>query len=106
MQTASKSTDGRTTPMAIDESLRAPFFRIDLVRDVDGATYLETFLVSAVVAVLGIRLYLELAGYPRLGPGGLHIAHMLWGGLLMLIAVVLLLAFLGKRMKQTAAIDG
>jgi len=92
--------------MAIDKSLRAPFFRIDLVRDVDGATYLETFLVSAVVAVLGIRLYLEAAGYPRLGPGGLHIAHMLWGGLLMLIAVVLLLAFLGKRMKQTAAIVG
>jgi hypothetical protein len=58
------------------------------------------------VAVLGIRLYLELAGFPRLGSGGLHIAHMLWGGLLMLIAVVLLLGFLGKRMKQTAAIVG
>ena len=28
LQTASKSTDGRTTPMATDESLRAPLFRI------------------------------------------------------------------------------
>lgn len=80
--------------------------RIDLVRDVHGPMYLETFLVSAVAAILGIRLYLELSGYPRLGPGGLHIAHMLWGGLLMLIALVLLLAFLGRRVKQAAAVAG
>ena len=80
--------------------------RIELVRDIDGPTYLETFLVTAVVAILGIRLYLELAGYPRLGAGGLHIAHMLWGGFLMLVALVLLLAFLGKRMKHAGAIVG
>jgi len=72
----------------------------------DGGVYLETFLVSAVTAVLGIRLGLSLTGYPQLGGGGLHIAHMLWGGLLMLLAIVGLLAFLGKRVKIVASIAG
>jgi hypothetical protein len=89
-----------------DPGSARPRLKLDLVRDIDGAMYLETFLVAAVVAVLGIRLYLEVMGYPRLGPGGLHIAHMLWGGVLMLIALVLVLAFLGKRMKHTAAVVG
>ena len=52
------------------------------------------------------RLYLELTGFPRVGGGGLHIAHLLWGGLLMLLAVLLLLAGLGKRTKRIASIIG
>jgi hypothetical protein len=63
-------------------------------------------LVSAVVAVLVTRLYLGLTGFPRIGGGGLHIAHLLWGGLLMLAALVLLLAVLGKRAKRWAAVLG
>jgi hypothetical protein len=63
-------------------------------------------LVSAVVAVLLTRLYLELAGFPRVGGGGLHIAHLLWGGLLMLAGLVVLLAMLGKRAKRWAAVLG
>ena len=78
----------------------------ELVRGIEAANYLESFLVSAVAAIIATRLYLELTGYPRLGGGGLHIAHMLWGGLLMLAALVLLLAFLGKPIKRTAAIVG
>jgi hypothetical protein len=58
------------------------------------------------VAVLITRLYLQLTGFPRVGGGGLHIAHLLWGGLLMLVALVLLLALLGKRAKRWAAILG
>lgn len=67
---------------------------------------IEAFLVSAVLAVLGIRLYLRLAGYPTIGGEGLHIAHMLWGGLLMLIALVLLLGFLGRGAQWAGAILG
>jgi hypothetical protein len=76
------------------------------VRDVDGASYLETFLVSAVASILLIRLYLELTDYPQIGGGGLHIAHVLWGGFLMLLALVLLLGFLGKHVKRAAAVVG
>ena len=41
---------------------------------------LDTFLVSAVASVLVIRVFLEATGYPQLGGGGLHVAHVLWGG--------------------------
>jgi hypothetical protein len=74
------------------------------VRNFDAGALLEAFLVSAVGSFLAIRFYLELTGYPQVGGHGLHIAHMLWGGLLMLIAVVLMLSFLGKRVRHAGAI--
>jgi hypothetical protein len=75
-------------------------------RDIDGGRWLEIFLVSGVVSILGIRFYLEMTGYPKIGGNGLHIAHMLWGGLLMVVALVLLLAFLGKRVQRIGALVG
>jgi hypothetical protein len=81
---------------------RAPEF----ARDVDGGTYLQSFLVAAVVSILTTRLYLQLTGFPRLGGGLLHIAHLLWGGLFMLVGLVLLLAVLGKRAKYVGAVIG
>ena len=76
------------------------------IRNVDAGALLESFLVYGVAAILGIRVYLELTGYPQVGGDGLHIAHMLWGGLLMLIAIVLLIAFLGKGVVRLAAVLG
>jgi hypothetical protein len=67
---------------------------------------LEQFFVAAVSAILLIRFFLTLAGFPQVGGHGLHIAHMLWGGLLMLIALILLLAFLGRRIQHAAAVLG
>lgn len=58
------------------------------------------------MAVLVTRLYLSLTGYPRVGGGTLHIAHLLWGGLLMLTALVVLVALIGKHAKRVAAIIG
>jgi len=77
--------------------------RYFFIRNLDAWPYLEIFLVTAVVAVLGIRVFLELAGYPRLGHGRLHVAHVLWGGLLMLGAIVVLLTFLSKAAHRLAA---
>src|SRR5467141_294410 len=51
-----------------------------LVRAAD-ADLLDTFLISAVATIVVIRIFLEATGYPQLGGGGLHIAHVLWGGL-------------------------
>lgn len=75
-------------------------------RDLDAATWTDLFLVSGVTAVLGIRGYLELTGYPKIGGESLHIAHMLWGGLLMLAALVLSLSFLGRPARPVVAILG
>jgi len=77
-----------------------------LPRNVNAGDLLEHFLVAAAAAVLGIRLYLAATGYPQVGGGGLHIAHMLWGGVLMLSALVMMLTFLGPRVRARAAIIG
>ena len=76
-----------------------------LVRAAD-ADLLDTFLVSAVATLLIIRIFLEATGYPQLGGNGLHIAHVLWGGLGMLAAIVLLLLFLSSRARLIAALVG
>lgn len=76
------------------------------IRNMYAADLLETFLVASVSGLLGVRFFLSLTGYPQLGGGTLHIAHMLWGGLIMMIALVLLLAFLGNRILWTASIIG
>jgi hypothetical protein len=77
-----------------------------LVRDLHSGGHVDLFLVSAVASILLIRFYLRLTGYPQVGGETLHIAHMLWGGLLMLAALLLLLAFLGRASRRWAAVLG
>jgi len=77
-----------------------------IARNLDALYYLEVFIVCAVASVLVIRLFLHLTGYPQIGSGTLHIAHMLWGGLLMLIAIIMLFSFIGKSVELSAAILG
>jgi hypothetical protein len=76
------------------------------VRSIHAESLLEDFFVFAVGAVLGIRLYLAVTGYPQLTIGPLHIAHLVWGGLFMLVAVVILLASLSYRGQTVAAVVG
>ena len=70
----------------------------------DGADQIELALVSAVATVLVIRGYLRLTGYPKVGNGELHIAHLLYGGLFMLLAVFLLLVLLNTGTRWYAAL--
>ncbi|MBJ7598068.1 MAG: hypothetical protein DLM67_15380 [Candidatus Nephthysia bennettiae] len=76
------------------------------VRNFAAEELLELFLVMGVSAVLLIRFLLGLSGYPQLGGAGLHIAHLLWGGMLMVGALFLLLVYLGQRVMRLAAIIG
>jgi hypothetical protein len=76
-----------------------------LVRAAD-ADLLDTFFVSAIATVVVIRIFLEATGYPQLGGGGLHIAHVLWGGLGMLVAIVLLLLYTTSTTRLVAAVVG
>lgn len=43
-------------------------------------------LLSFAFSVSATRLFLYLTGYPQIGGGNLHFAHVLWGGLLLFIA--------------------
>lgn len=76
------------------------------IRNIDAGILYENFLVSAVSAILIIRFYLNVTGYPQIGGSGFHIAHMLWGGLLMLIAQIILLGFLNRQTRHLAATIG
>jgi hypothetical protein len=76
------------------------------VRNQDADEFFESFCIAAVAAILGIRALLHVTGYPTVGGESLHVAHMLWGGLLMLVALLLLLGFLGKPVKSAAAFIG
>ncbi len=64
------------------------------------------FLFSAVATVLVVRAALAVAGYPQVGGGGLHVAHVLWGGLLMGVAIVLMEIFPGTLVRIRAAFIG
>ena len=75
-----------------------------LARDPRASPHLMAMLVSAVATVLLVRAFLALAGYPQIGGGGLHIAHVLWGGLLMVAGLVLLLWFAGPVIRPVAAV--
>jgi len=80
--------------------------RDTFVRNSRMSVLLECFLIASVTSVLVIRFFLAATGDPQLGGGGLHISHMLWGGLDMLVALVLSLAFLGRRMQTIVALLG
>ncbi|MBI5710722.1 MAG: hypothetical protein HZC42_10530 [Candidatus Eisenbacteria bacterium] len=77
-----------------------------LVRDAEAGFLAELFLVCAVATILLTRAILAATGYPQLGGGRLHIAHMLWGGLALAVALVLILVSLSRRAKPVAAFVG
>jgi hypothetical protein len=72
----------------------------------DAGERLELMLVAAIATVLGIRAFLAATGYPQVGGNGLHIAHLLWGGLGLAIALIISMSVLGHRSKTLAALIG
>jgi hypothetical protein len=71
-----------------------------ITRSAIGPSAAEAFIIVAIATILLTRLYLQLTGYPQVGGGDLHIAHALYGGALMMLALIigwLMLGF-GARM--------
>ncbi len=60
-----------------------------LVRRESAERHLFIILLSFAASVTLTRAFLTLTGYPRLGGGNIHIAHVLWGGLLLFAAALL-----------------
>jgi hypothetical protein len=75
-------------------------------RAFDMGRLLDTLLVCAVATILIIRTQLWLSNYPQLGGHGLHIAHLLWGGLGMLVAIVVLVVYLNPIARVVGAVLG
>ena len=76
------------------------------ITDYAALARFELFLFTAIATVLVVRGFLAATGYPQVGGGGLHIAHVLWGGLLMGTAVVLSTTGLGTRVRTRSAFIG
>lgn len=76
------------------------------VRREHAGVYLLTFLVSFSVSVIATRAFLHLTGYPQIGNETLHIAHALWGGLLLILAALLPLVFSNSWSLQLSALLG
>ena len=76
------------------------------IRNVDAGDLIEMMLVVAVATIIVIRVILELMGYPKLGSGGLHIALVLYGGLLMFGSLILVVAFVNMAVRWFAAFVG
>jgi len=76
------------------------------VRALDIGPRCDTFLVVAVASVLGNRLFLVITGYPQLGNSTLHISHAIWGALMMAVAVILSISFLGPFTRKIVAVLG
>jgi hypothetical protein len=76
------------------------------VRKYDFVEKLELFLVLSVATILVIRTQLWLTNYPQLGGNGLHIAHLLYGGIFMAIAIWISLTYMNRRTRNVTAILG
>jgi hypothetical protein len=68
--------------------------------------YLFLTVISFAASVSVTRMFLSLAGYPQISGGELHIAHVLWGGLLLYIAALLPLLFANRSIYTVSAMFG
>lgn len=64
------------------------------------------FMASFGITVIATRVFLELTGYPQVGDSTFHIAHVLWGGLLLFIAMLILLLFSNTYVLWVGALAG
>jgi hypothetical protein len=74
------------------------------VKRANAERYLLIMLLSFAAAVILTRIYLQLTGFPQIGGGELHIAHMLWGGLLLFASTILMLTLANSWALSLSAI--
>lgn len=75
-----------------------------MVRRFYAERYLLITVIGFSLSVSFTRLFLELTGYPQLGGSELHIAHILWGGLILFAGSLLPLIFANKRALDLSAL--
>lgn len=71
--------------------------RIRTAVEREGAAYYVRLILLSFAATVAItRLYLTLTGFPQIGNGTLHIAHLLWGGLALFISAILMVIYANR----------
>lgn len=74
------------------------------IQNARSSRYLLFTLLSFAFSVCATRLFLYLTGYPQIGGGELHIAHLLWGGLFLFVACLLPLIFANEWAKGWSSV--
>jgi hypothetical protein len=74
------------------------------VRRAGSDKYFLLMLISFAVSVTLTRGFLNLTGFPQVGNKELHIAHVLWGGLVLFIASIIPLLFANRWVYPLGAI--
>ncbi|MGH2605824.1 MAG: hypothetical protein ACRDG5_04475, partial [Anaerolineales bacterium] len=74
------------------------------VRREGAQVHLLLMLLSFAGSVFATRAFLTVTGYPQLGGGGFHIAHVLWGGLLLFAAAILPLIWANRWVYRAGAV--
>lgn len=81
---------------------------IKTVRSPVKRIYAENYLLISIAffagSVILTRLFLELTNYPQVGNSVLHIAHAIWGGLLLILAALLPLILANQWILTVSAI--
>ncbi|WP_324652240.1 hypothetical protein [Georgenia sp. H159] len=85
---------------------RHVLLRWGLPRDPRGSEHVLGFVLTTVATIVVTRGYLQLTGFPQIGGETLHVAHVLWGGLFMAVAMVLVLSYAGPVIRPPAAFLG
>ena len=83
---------------------RKPIIFWKLIERDNAVRYMMISMLSFVATVAVVRTFLALTGYPQIGSGTLHIAHVLWGGLILYIAAILPLIYLNPRLHILEAV--
>ncbi|MCC6147181.1 MAG: hypothetical protein IT308_06390 [Anaerolineaceae bacterium] len=92
------------TPLDNPDPAPPPSVNRQAIRRLSAGKYLVWMLLSFAASVSSTRLFLELTGYPRIGGREIHIAHVLWGGLLLFIAALLPLIWANRWVYRANAI--
>lgn len=77
-----------------------------IARDIEAGDLMENFFVWAVFSFLTIRIFLILTNYPQIQTENLHIAHMLFGGIFIVMALVISFIFINKEAKFVSSVVG
>jgi hypothetical protein len=83
----------------------APFTPMPLLtRRTNADTYLRYILVAFAATIVLTRAFLDWTGYPQIATGDFHLAHVLWGGLLLFAAALIFIIWHGRPILQLASI--
>lgn len=78
--------------------------KLTLVKREEASEMVLTIIIWAIISMLGTRLYLKLSGYPIIGFGEWHLAHVLDGGMMMVVGMLTIISLNGSRARKWAAV--